>query len=54
MNGHHRALCQNIQVLVGDERSDLDNRICLGIKARHFQIYPDQIEGVSDCSHIIH
>ena len=42
MNGDHRSLIQNLQVLVGDDRGDLDDVVGVGLQTGHFQIYPDQ------------
>ena len=37
MHGNHGALVQDVQILVGDDRRDLDHAIHLGLKPGHVQ-----------------
>src|SRR5690348_16028831 len=50
-----RAVGQHVEVLVGNHRGDLENRIVVGVEAGHLQIDPDQVffvglaHGISLC-----
>ena len=43
MHGNHGALVQDVQILVGDDRRDLDHAIHLGLKPGHLHVDPDQV-----------
>ena len=45
--GDHRPFRENVQIGVGDQRSDLDNAIAFRIQAGHLQIDPNQVIFVS-------
>src|SRR6185437_6730234 len=45
VNRHDRALCKDGELLVGDDGGDLDDRVRVGLQARHFEVDPDQILG---------
>ena len=43
MQGNHRALVQNVEVLVGDDRRDLDHAVHFGLQPGHLHVDPDQV-----------
>lgn len=45
-NSEYRTFLNDVELLVSDYGRDLDDMIAVRIKARHFQINPDQIPGV--------
>ena len=38
-----RTFGQHVEILVGDDRRDLEDRVAVGIEAGHLQIDPDQV-----------
>ena len=48
MHRDHRPFGEDVEVLVGYDRGDLDDEIGVGLKARHLQIDPDEILGARD------
>jgi len=45
VDGDNRTLCQDVELIVGNNGRDLNDHIMLWIQTRHFKIYPDQLIG---------
>src|SRR5690606_32345805 len=46
MNGNHRTFGKNIEVFVRHQGGYFNNHIGFRLQPGHFQVYPDEIEGI--------
>ncbi len=50
VNGEYRPLGEGIQLLVRDDRGDLDDDVGIGLQPGHFEIDPDEVVGAAHAS----